>query len=167
MTVRPADRSKDLAAIHVLAAQLGMDTTDKHPASEYRSMLFAVGGPAAQRGEEISAAFLDHVGRQRVRAHLAQLARAHGIKQKAPPIAEPGRPTPAEDRVKMVRKIRAMLYYAGRPHEYADKIALSRFHVERYEWLLPDQMRRLIAMFEYDRARHAVRAQRAAEKEPA
>src|SRR5262245_24355226 len=110
MPPRTADRNKDLAAIHVLAAQLGMDTADKNPQSEYRQMLYAVGGPGARgKDGQISAANLEHVGRQRVRAHLAQLALKHGIKPKQPPIAQAGRPTPAADRVNMVRKIRAIL----------------------------------------------------------
>jgi len=164
MTAHPADRRAELARIHILAESLGMDTADKHPASEYRSTLFAVGGPTARRGEEISAAFLDHVGRKRVVAHLAALARARGIKQKQPPIGKPGRPTPAPDRTNMVRKIRAMLYEAGRADAYADGLAKKMFHVEMFEWCAPDQLRRVIAALCYDRGRRAAREARAAEK---
>jgi phage gp16-like protein len=157
------DRRADLARIHILAEQLGMDTMDKHPASEYRSTLFAVGGPTARHGEEISAGFLDHVGRRRVVAHLAQLARARGIKQKQPPIGKAGRPTPAPDRAPMVRKIRAMLAEAGRPDSYGDRLSKTMFHVEFYEWCAPDQLRRVIAALCYDRGRRAAREARAAE----
>jgi hypothetical protein len=45
--VRPAgrttDRTRDLASIHAAAAQLGMDTADKNPATEYRQLLARVG----------------------------------------------------------------------------------------------------------------------------
>lgn len=163
MTLQRSDRRRDLAAIHVFAAQLGMDTADKSPSSEYRSMLFTVGGPSARRGEEISAAFLDHVGRQRVRQHLYQLTKARGIKQKGEGRQPAGRPTPPPDRVKMVRKIRAMLYDAGRTHEYADGLAKKMFHVERYEWCVPEQLRRMIAALYYDRGRRAAQAMRKAE----
>ena len=167
MTARPDDRRADLARVHILAESLGMDTTDKHPASEYRSTLYAVGGPTAKRDGEISAAFLDHVGRRRVCAHLAQLARARGIKQQAPPIGKAGRPTPAPDRAPMVRKIRAMLYEAGRQDAYADGLAKKMFHVEMFEWCAPDQLRRVIAALCYDRGRRRAREAREAEREPA
>lgn len=161
MTTRTIDRRRDLAAIHIFADQLGMDTTDRNPQSEYRSILFTVGGPTARRGDEISAAFLDNVGRQRVRAHLYQLTRLHGIKQKE---KQPdGRPTPAPDRVKMVRMIRGMLREAGRGHEYADGLSVRMFHVERYEWCVPDQLRRMIAALRIDRGRRAAQAMRKAE----
>jgi hypothetical protein len=140
-----------------------MDTSDRHPACEYRATLFTVGGPSARRGEEISAAFLDHVGRSRVKAHFQQLCKARGIKPKQPPIARPGRPTPAADRTNMVRKIRAMLREAGRGDEYADGLAQKMFHVERYEWLLPRQMHNLVAALCIDRGRRHAREAREAE----
>lgn len=156
MTARMADRRKDLAAIHVLAGQLGMETADKNPDCEYRAMLFTV-------GRVRSSADLSYEGRARVIAHLRGIARARGIKQDAPPIERAGRPTPAPDRVKMVRKIRAMLNEAGRADEYGDGMARRMFHVERYEWLQPAQLRRVIAALEYDRGRRAARDARAAE----
>lgn len=160
MTIRPADRNRDLAAIHVLAAQLGMDTSDRHPASEYRAMLYTVGGPTARRGEEISAAHLDHVGRRRVVQHLTGLCRARGLTR---PPRHSARPTPAPDRALMVRKICAMLREAGRGDEYADGMAKRMFHVARFEWLQPAQMHSVVAALEYDRGRCAARAMRAAD----
>lgn len=153
MTVRTAHRSRTIAAIHVLAAQLGMDTADKSPASDYRAMLWSLARAS-------SCAELDYTALERVRAHLAALARASGIKAKHPPIARAGRPTPAPDRINMVRKIRAMLYSAGRADEYADGLAVKMFHVERYEWCQPDQLRRLIAALTYDQKRRAARDNR-------
>lgn len=57
------DRKRKLAAIHAAAAKLGMDTADKDPGSEYRSMLKAHGGVT-------SAADLTAEGRRRVLAYL-------------------------------------------------------------------------------------------------
>lgn len=57
------DRRRQLAAIHAAAAKLGMDTSDRSPSSEYRSMLAAQGGV-------VSAADLDEAGRRRVLRHL-------------------------------------------------------------------------------------------------
>lgn len=64
------NRRRDLAAIHKMAAQLGMDTADPSPSSDYRSMLLAQGGKA-------SAAELDDVGRRRVIRHLQLCLRGH------------------------------------------------------------------------------------------
>lgn len=63
----PARRRRDLAAIHLLAQQVGLDTSDKNPVSAYRQMLLAQGGAA-------SAALLDERGRSRVLAHLRKAA---------------------------------------------------------------------------------------------
>lgn len=164
MVIRTADRRRDLAAIHIFAEQLGMDTSDKHPGSEYRQMLLTVGGPTAKdKAGEISSGNLDHVGRSRVRAHLYQLTRARGIKQKDSGRQPAGRPTPAHDRLKMVKMIRGLLREAGRKDEYADGMAVKMFHVERFEWCVPDQLRRIIAALQYDRGRRAAQAARAAE----
>lgn len=57
------DRRCEPAAIHVMAAQLGLDTADKSEASAYRSML-------RERGGASSAAELTAQGRKRVLAHL-------------------------------------------------------------------------------------------------
>lgn len=63
---RAAMRKRDLAAIHKMAAQLGLDTHDPSPASEYRSLLQQVGGAA-------SAADLSADGRGQVIRHLMRL----------------------------------------------------------------------------------------------
>jgi len=146
MMVDADQRRKDLATIHLGAKALGLDD------ATYRDMLWAV---ARVR----SAKDLNFEGRRAVIAHL----RGCGFKAEAPKKPTRGRPTPAPDRIKMVGKIRAMLYDAGRTHEYADGLAKKMFHVERYEWLLPEQMRRVIASLCYDRGRRAARAMREAE----
>ena len=69
-TAAKQQRRADLAAIHAAAAQLGMDTADRNPRSDYRAMLL-------QHGGKTSAADLDAAGRRRVLAHLrASLPRA-------------------------------------------------------------------------------------------
>lgn len=68
---RDQRRKRDLAAIHKLAAQLGMDTSDRNPHSEYRQMLLREGGAS-------SAADLDGSGRSRVIGHLAKLVNPQG-----------------------------------------------------------------------------------------
>lgn len=63
---RAAMRRRELAAIHTMAAQLGMDTADRSPGSEYRMLLQQVGG-------KVSAADMAPDARQRVIRHLAAL----------------------------------------------------------------------------------------------
>lgn len=63
----PGRRKRDLAAIHLLAEQVGLDTADKDPSSAYRQMLQAQGG-------KTSAGDLDERGRARVLAHLRKAA---------------------------------------------------------------------------------------------
>lgn len=157
----PARRSRDLAAIHATAKQLDMDTHDQNPDTEYRSILWTIGRVRSCKD-------LDFTGLQRVKAHLQQLASARGIKSPRAYYAKkyanppPGRPTPAPDRAPMVRKIRAILAEAGRDHAYADSMAMSMFHVKRYEWLPPDQMHGLVAALVKDQKRRNVRADKAA-----
>lgn len=118
-------RNSDLAKIHVAKKQLGMSDED------YRAMLWT-------QGRVTSSADLDHVGRQRVLDHL----KACGFK----PIAakktkRPARPTPAPEKVKLVRRIRAQLISLDHlPDTYADGIARQMFGLEFYEWATPDQL---------------------------
>jgi phage gp16-like protein len=152
MTLRTSDRRRDLAAIHIAAEQLGLDR------ATYEAMLFTVAGPTARRGGKISAAHLDDVGRRRVLEHLRRVGW-----QRTAPRAPAGRPTPAPDRIKMVRMIRGLLREAGRADEYADGLSKRMFHVELFEWCAPDQLRRIISALRYDRGRRTARAARAAE----
>jgi phage gp16-like protein len=57
------NRNTDLAKIHIGAKALGMDPSDKHPGSEYRTMLRNVAGVH-------SSADLDPKGREAVLKHL-------------------------------------------------------------------------------------------------
>lgn len=158
----PARRNRDLAAIHATAKQLGIDTHDQNPESEYRSMLWTLGRVRSSKD-------LDFTGLQRVKAHLQQIAKARGVKvpERHRQPAPAGRPRPAADRQAQVGKIR-MLLRAAREHglawsdEYADGAARNMFHVERYEWCTPTQLRGLITALEKQLARERSKAAKAA-----
>lgn len=132
-------RRRELAAIHIGASQLGMDTADKNVESDYRRMLWSV---ARVR----SAMDLDDAGRKRVLDHL----RACGARFK-----RSGRPMPAADREAMVRKIRALAGSMHLPDHYLDGMSKKMFGTDRFEWLRPEQLRKLIAALEYHRQRHS------------
>jgi phage gp16-like protein len=103
-------KRREIQIIHIAAQQLGMDTRDKDPNSEYRSMLYAV-------GRVHSATELDYAGRQRVIEHL----KACGFQAKPGKRPFPGRPHNC-DRHPQLRKIEALLADAKRPWAYADTI---------------------------------------------
>jgi phage gp16-like protein len=123
-------RNADLAKIHVAKKQLGISDED------YRAMLWA-------QARVTSAKDLDHVGRAKVLAHLERL----GFKAKASPTTKrPQRPTPAPEKLKLVRRIRAQLISLGRlPDTYADSIAKQMFGVDFYEWCTPEQLHKVSA----------------------
>jgi hypothetical protein len=161
--IAPDTRRRELAAIHILAAQLGMDTRDPNPESEYHAMLYAVGGAAARRDGEISAAHLDFAGRRRVLDHLHALMRARGLKRprRSAPAADRDygrKPQVAADRQALVDKIEALLTAAARPWNYVRAMARRMFGVDQLEWATADQLRRLVAALEYDRRRREGRA---------
>jgi len=75
MRTQPDDRAREIAAIHIMATQLGLDTADKSEASAYRTML-------RERGGAASASKLSPQGRKRVLAHLRSCV---GPAQQRPP----------------------------------------------------------------------------------
>jgi hypothetical protein len=159
----PDTRRRELAAIHILAAQLGMDTRDQNPDSEYHSMLYTVGGAAAERKGKRSAGHLDFVGRHRVLDHLHALLRARGLKRPRRSAPAAGRdygrkPQVPADRQALVDKLEALLADAARPWNYARAMAKRMFHMDQLEWATADQLRRLVAALEYDRRRREGRA---------
>ncbi len=129
-------RNRELAQIHIAKKQLALDD------ETYREMLWTI-ARVRSSGE------LDFTGRKRVLDHL----RARGFKPGRPAKPRAGRPMPSADRAAMVAKIRAMLAAAGRVDAYADGIALHMFHVDRFEWLRPDQLRKLVAALVIDARR--------------
>lgn len=144
----PDRRRRDLAQIHIAAKQLGMDTKDPDPESEYHAMLWSV---ARVR----SSADLDYTGLQRVLAHL----RACGFKPR-----HGKRPRVPADRTAQIRKIEALLTDAGLPWEYLTAGAngkpsmLKRIcRVEKLEWANAEQLGKLIAALSYNQARRGGR----------
>ncbi|MFN3302780.1 MAG: phage protein GemA/Gp16 family protein [Roseateles sp.] len=69
------DRRRHIAAIHAAATQLGMDTADKNPASDYRTMLQAVGGAS-------STTAMDEAALARVVKHLMRTLNPGGSQAK-------------------------------------------------------------------------------------
>jgi phage gp16-like protein len=123
-----------LASIHIGAKQLGLSRED------YECMLWSV---ARVR----SSGDLDSAGRKRVIEHL----KSRGFKPR-----RKGRTKPAEGRELMVRKVRALLINhptGAKPDGYADGMAKRMFDVDRFEWLKPDQLHKLIQALEIDRKR--------------
>lgn len=123
-------RNTDLAKIHVAKKQLGMSDED------YRAMLWT-------QGRVTSSGDLDHAGRQRVLDHL----KACGFKPAASANTKrPARPTPAPDKLKLVRRIRAQLISLGNlPDTYADGIGKQMYGLQFFEWGTHDQLHAITA----------------------
>src|SRR3990172_1528704 len=145
MTCRtqPDQRRAELARIHIVAADLGMDR------GAYEQMLF----PLARVR---SAADLDHAGRRAVLDHLRALSGPPA----APPrrrSAYPGRPhnIDSADRGPLIKKIEAYLAAAHRPWSYADSMARRICKRDRVALCEPAQLRKLVAALEYDARRRA------------
>lgn len=128
-------RSRDLARIHVLKKDLGLDD------DQYRTMLWTV-------ARVDSAKDLDTHGRTQVIEHLEAHAKRAGVlrpRQKAAP-----------GKAAMVSKIRALLINApggARDDAYADALAQRMFRVERFTWCSGDELHRLIAALMIDAKR--------------
>lgn len=74
--MRPTpDRRRSIAAIHAAASKLGLDTADKNPDSDYRSMLQAVGG-------KTSTTEMDEAALARVVKHLMRTLNPNGQQAK-------------------------------------------------------------------------------------
>lgn len=143
MTLNPtaADkRRRDLAAIHAAAAKLGMDTADRNPGSEYRTMLQAQGGAT-------SAADLTADGRRRV---LAYLQRLHN---------PAGRPKRTESQQEHIERRWRQLGEAGAIND-ASPESLARFvkrlaGVDNLRWITAMQGAKIIEALKAMQARHA------------
>lgn len=142
-------RRRELAKIHILAGDLGLDTADRNPESEYRSILWAI-------GRVRSAGDLDHAGRAAVLDHLAQ--RGKRLRPSAPAAPEFGAdPAFAAECVPLGGKIKALLLDGALHWNYAHGIAARMFNVKRLEWCRPDQLRAVVAALEKNRRRKAAR----------
>lgn len=129
-------RNRELGRIHLLAKQLGL-TRD-----QYEAVLWT-------QARVESAADLDAHGRQVVIQHLQAHADRAGI-----PRAKP-RQKPARNKTELVSKVRALLMDATprRDDAYADGMARHMFGVERFTWLEPVQLHKLIAALAIDQRR--------------
>ena len=137
MTTSPDPRrGKDLARIHMAAAQLGLDD------ETYRDCLFDLTG---QR----SAAALDAKQRWKVLRHLSRA----GAKAAQGPY--PSKPTIVRaDKAALIGKIEAYLAEAGRPWAYVHAMARRMFKREQVQLCDPDELHRLVAALAIDAKRH-------------
>lgn len=143
MSAARDQRTRELAAIHVAKKQLGLDD------DTYRAMLWTL--------ERVSsAADLDHAGRQRVLEHLRSRGFARSPSAPARSTDHGRKPHVAPDRQPLIDKLEALLAGAGRPWNYVRAIAERRMKLQ-LEWCSADQLRRLVAMLEYDKARRMKR----------
>lgn len=128
------DRNRELARIHVLKKQLGLDD------DTYRTVLHVVARVESARD-------LDAHGRRQVIQQLeSRLPAGERRGQVAP------------HKARQVAKIRALLIHApgGRRQDaYADAMAQHMFGVERFAWCEPAQLHKLIAALMVDLGRHA------------
>jgi phage gp16-like protein len=123
-------RNADLAKIHVGKKQLNMSDED------YRAMLWT-------QGRVHSSKDLDHAGRASVLDYL----KAIGFKAEAKPGTQRRqRPTPAPEKLKQIRRIRAQLISLKHlPDTYADGISKQMFGVDFYEWGNSQQLHAITA----------------------
>jgi phage gp16-like protein len=132
-------RTRELALIHMGKKALGMDD------DTYRDFLHKTAN--VRSAAELSAAGLRAV---------IEAMRALGFRAK-PSVAAPQRVRAPRERAPLVAKVRALLNAAGRDDAYADAMAKRMFGVDRFEWLLGDQLWRLVAALEIDRKRREKR----------
>lgn len=160
------DRATELKWIHVRAAKLGMDTRDKNPQSEYRAMLYTVGGASARRGEAISAAHLDHRGRSLVLEHLDRLLRArHAAAETSRPARRCGVREPVTFRPEcqaLGGKIAAIIARDRLSWNYAASILRRMGGPEKWEWATSEQLHKLVAALEVNARRQAAKQSPAA-----
>lgn len=134
-------RHRQLGAIHILQQQLGLDD------ATYRAVLERVTGKR-------SSARCDASERRAVLDELRRLAGDTGARvRNAVPVPEGTPPAVREDCKAMLAKVGAMLAEAGRPWAYAHGTARKMFHVQRVEWLTPEQLHRLVSALVYDQQR--------------
>lgn len=132
-------RRRDLAAIHAAAAKLGMDTADRSPTSEYRTMLQDQGGA-------VSAADLTADGRRKVLAYLQRLAPG-------------GKPQRGESQQQHIERRWRQLGQAGAINDASDE-SLARFvkrvaGVDSLRWMTALQGSKVIEALKAMQARHA------------
>ncbi|MGQ0621340.1 MAG: gp16 family protein [Panacagrimonas sp.] len=131
-------RNRELAKIHILKAQLGLDD------DQYRTMLHVVARVESSKD-------LDTHGRRQVIEHLEAHAKRAGI------ATPPARQKPADAKARLVAKVRAILINAPggrRDDAYADAMAQRMFGVARFTWCDPQQLYKLVGALMIDQKRH-------------
>jgi len=148
---RASDRRTELARIHILAKDLAIGR------DEYENLVFSL-------TRSRSAGDLDSAGRPRVIEHLTSLERAYKSNQREKS-GYGKRPAVAPDREAQLGKLEALLAAAGRPWAYLESARPGRksmVHrlcgVDALRFCTPEQLGKLIAALEYDRRRHAAKA---------
>ena len=142
----PDHRRKELAVIHILKKQLGMDD------STYRQMLFML-----TRKE--SSAELDDAERQTVIKHLESRGGVTTAAQRRSAKSDHGKkPFVSAEKQGLVDKIGALLADGARPWNYARSMAKRMFKVDQLEWATAAQLHSLVAALEYDKRRRAKRS---------
>lgn len=130
------NRSRELARIHILAAELGLDR------ASYEAILWTVA-----RVE--SAAALDEAGRRKVVAHLVRLRGESPRPEGTAPRTLSERP--------LLRKIGAQLSDAGRSWAYAAALAGRITHKERLEFCSDAELGKIVAALAIDQKRRRAR----------
>jgi phage gp16-like protein len=132
-------RKRQLAAIHLSKAKLGLDD------DTYRDLVERVTGKR-------SSADLDDAGRAKVLDSMARLGGAEVSTSKK----TKGRPTNIKGSPQL-RKVEALLAEAKRPWSYADAILKRMCGVERCQFADPTQLHDLITALMQDAKRHGRR----------
>lgn len=145
------DRRQQLARIHMgkKALQEKIGLTEQ----EYRSLLVRASAGADGLGGLDSSAHMTAEQRNAVLAEMARLG-FKDERRKARRRRWPGEPKSC-DQVPMLRKVRALLADRKRQWSYAHALGKKMFHVDRVEFLKPDELHRLIAALQADANRSA------------
>ncbi len=142
------NRNADLAKIHILAEQAGMDTKDKDPDSTYRRMLWTL-------GRVRSASKLDQHGRQKVIQHLTP---KRGNKyQKRHELGKPPANINSEQFGPMLRKIQALLIDSKKTWAYADGISKTMFGIDKIQFCGAQHLRAVISALTKDQQRRVTK----------
>lgn len=133
--MRPESRKSLLGKVHIAKKSLGLDD------AAYRDIL------ERQTGHD-SAAKLTVPQLVQVVAYLRKIGWQEPAKK--PSHRKPVVP----EATGYIDKIEALLAEAKRPWSYAGSIAKRMYHVEKFEWLTPDQVRGVMVVLMRDAVRH-------------
>jgi phage gp16-like protein len=132
MRKRTDARGRDLARIHMLASQLGLDD------ATYRAVLFA-------QARVDSARDLDEHGRRQVIEHFENLL-ARGRKIDGTPPRNTSRP--------LIRKIAVQLAVSGKSWNYAAGIAKKMHGRQNLDWCSDAELHSIVAALAFAAKRH-------------